>query len=113
MTTHSIRYTQGQLKMYTYIWYLSFIAVALFIVVMFMLHNSTAYAYQIGELNQKSKYISEEIASLESAYKNQTAHLDNQEFDMGQMVRYSPAEKTVRYAQVGGSVYSMLTHSSL
>ena len=113
MTTHSVQYTQGQLQMRRYMWCLLGAIGVLCVVGMSMLYVSTSYAYQSAKLDEESKALSEEIATLESAYKEQTASFSDTEFASTRMTRYSPGGEHVRYARVGGSVYSMLSLSNL
>lgn len=96
-----------------YMWCLLGAIGMLVITGMVMLYASTAYAYEAAEFDRSTQDLSGEIASLESVYKEQTAYFNQESFSNTKMVRYSPRGETVRYARVGGSVYSMLSSSSL
>ena len=81
---------------------------------MSLLYSSTAYAYQTGKLDEDSQKLAGEIAQLESTYKKDTMAFEKSEGIRGnRMVSYSPAGEEVRYARVGGSVYSMLSRGTL
>jgi hypothetical protein len=96
-----------------YVWCLLGVIGVLCVVGMLMLYTSTAYAYEAAKLDQSSEDLSGEIASLESVYKDKTANFISQGAHRANMVRYSPGSREVRYAQVGGAVYSMLSQRGL
>lgn len=80
-----------------------------------MTFASSQVVHQIGAMEQKNQELAERVTVYESQYHEQTQEVIAQKDVVSHynMVAYSLRDERVRYAQVGGSVYSMLRPSDL
>ena len=70
--------------------------------------DSSRTAYEVQDLTGEIAQINLEIAQEESRYYETTQALV-QDKASSSMIAYSPSSQDLRYAQVGGSVYSFAT----
>lgn len=107
--TQQRNHQQGH--MFWYVSLLVFGIVSLFVWSLVMSYQSSVIVYEINDTEEANAAISEEIAQYETEYHVATQeYVENEDVLASEtLVAYSTRDSNVRYAQVGGSVYSMLT----
>lgn len=109
--TGTLQYNHRQGRMFWYVSLLAFAIVGLFVWSLVMSYQSSVIVYGINDTETTNALIAEQIAAYETDYHQITQDYVNSEGDAinRSVVAYSTRDENVRFAQVGGSVYSMLT----
>lgn len=95
-------------------WYVGLLAlgiVALLVWSLVMSYQSSVIVYEINDTENENEVLSGQIAAYETQYHAMTQqYVQNENGGITDTaVAYSTRDDNVRYAQVGGAVYSMLT----
>lgn len=71
--------------------------------------SSSRVAYELGSTEKEISQLQYEIALMENQYHTVASVYDVQS-SQSELVAFTPASQQLRYARVGGSVYSLLTN---
>lgn len=75
--------------------------------------TSAGIVHQVKSIEQENRDLSLALTQAESQYHQETQMNYSEEAQYENMVSYSVRDENVRYAQVGGSVYSVLSRNDL
>ena len=115
MTRTRTNTTQSQDKMTRYVVLLLTSIFIVFVWGLSVVYSSSSMVYEVSALEKENMRISRLVAEEESAYFSKTRMQNAGDVSYGEMnmVAFSTRDEHVRYAAVGGSVYSLVSQSDL